>query len=227
MKNKKIIGIVVVLVLVASMLVGGGLALSAKSREQAALNSKVDEVLALRDAVSEVVDFEISDDFSSEEKDKLSEKVSSLDETVSKTNEILDDENYCKSRQATCDEIKSSLEKLEIFEKSLSTLLAIYSSELDDNNLASSCDGTSTKVQEMCGSIAELREKVADFVEKYPEDKSLSATERLKMIQEYGEIEEFGDEIEKRYAEIDFAELFDVKSEDITGFFDIVEKLKK
>ncbi len=214
--------------LVVAAVVCGGLVINERRNIQASLSDEADGILAYKDDFAEFLKLDFGEELSDEEKDKLEVGLGKTEELIEKNKSILENKDFCGGKnQENCEDLAEKVKNLEKFYGDVLILKKLLSEELSNEDLEGGREGRSVKISEMCESISELRGKITDFKAKYPENKVLNDSERTKMIEEYGEIEEYADEIEKRYASLEFEEAFGVKEDDLLAVFDVVESLKK
>lgn len=95
---------------------------------------------------------------------------------------------------------------------------------LSDEEVEQLANSGSKYLQELAQGYKEYRAKVAEFMEKYADLKGKNKTE---LDADYAAIQQDGNELAQKYAEIKFEDVYGMSRDDILNFYATMEELSK
>ncbi len=148
---------------------------------------------------------------------------------VAEAESLLNVNGFCKGDEAQqrCNKIKQQTSMLSDFNRRAELLSKGLEGEFTDENLDAMASGDYGAVLEaMAEDVRELRAMVEDFSEKYGEDSKIDDAGKTQMIIDYSAIEQYGEDIEKRYNAKTFKEVYGCEKDELLDIFETIKTVK-
>ncbi len=221
----KIIVICVVVTLLIAAGVFLGLARAGEIKSYREAKEYTDEILSTREAVKAY--FELSVD-KIEIADENKVKFEQFENAVRKNGEFMEklndrpvqkDEALMAKYETAMKEL-GEMQRVAEIEQSLMDMLG--DGELSDEDLDLFAEVDSEYLKTMAADYKAYRAEVAEFNEKYAD---LKGKDKKELDADYAKIQQDGNELAKKYAEIDFDTIYGKSRDDILRFYATIEEL--
>lgn len=221
-KYKHIIIPVGVVVFVLAMVAAFFMAFARAEKIKTEELSRIDVVLGSQEKIESLLDAETIE--------QLSARVVYVDAFSNNIKKLLDYPYLCKGeREQDCKDIRNEANKISNFGKRVSLLINGMNEEgVSENDLKEMESGEYGAVlASMAEDIREIRRLVQEFTDKYSDVDNLSDEEKTQLILDYSVIEQYGEDLENRYKDKTFSEIYGYSREELVEVFETVKKLQE
>ena len=162
--------------------------------------------------------------------DEQKEKFEDFENAVAKSGDLMRElgekssvkDGDAKTKYEDAAKIYEKLQEVGEVEQIL--MSALSDRALIDEELDEFANGKNEYLKKMATEYKEYRTKVAEFNEKYADLKGKNKTE---LDADYAKLQQDGNELAKKYAEIKFEDVYGMSRDDILKFYATIEELNK